>query len=412
MSELSAGVSERLSAGVSERLSAGVSERLSAGVSERLSAGVSEQLSALVRAMRAQGARVGVGELLAAHRALAALPHPGREDARLALRASLCAGREDLPRFELAFVSVFGDGQPPGSECTLEELGELAREVLPHVAVPVATPPPGATTAEQEPEPVPAAWSEVELLADKDFAQYTAAEAALARELIARLAQRSPMRRSRRLHASRRRTRGAQLDLRATVRESLACGGVPIRRRWREPVMRPRPVTLVCDVSGSMSPYARMLLQYVHACVLARRRVEAFAFGTRLTRITQELAGRDHDRALERATAAVVDFSGGTRIGACLAELNRVHGRRLGRGAIVVILSDGWDRGEPELLAAEIARLRRSAHRLVWCNPLAAHPQFEPLTRGMRAAMPHTDRLLAGNSLSSLRQLADILEEA
>ena len=168
---------------------------------------------------------------------------------------------------------------------------------------------------------------------------------------------------------------------------------------------------MVCDVSGSMTPYARMLLQYMHASVAARRRVEAFVFGTRLTRITNELEGRDHDRALGRATAAVSDFSGGTRIGAALAELNRTHGRRIGRGAVVVILSDGWDRGEPELLDAEMARLRRSAHRLVWLNPLAAHPDFEPLTRGMRAAVPHTDELLAGNSLASLEELAGILEE-
>ena len=160
-----------------------------------------------------------------------------------------------------------------------------------------------------------------------------------------------------------------------------------------------------------MAPYARMLLQYMHASVAARRRVEAFAFGTRLTRITNELEGRDHDRALARATAAVNDFSGGTRIGSALAELNRVHGRRIGRGAVVVILSDGWDRGEPDLLDAEMARLRRSAHRLVWLNPLAAHPDFEPLTRGMRAAVPHTDVLLAGNSLASLAELAEILEE-
>jgi uncharacterized protein len=164
-------------------------------------------------------------------------------------------------------------------------------------------------------------------------------------------------------------------------------------------------------VSGSMAPYARMLLQYLHACVAARRRVEAFAFGTRLTRITHELGGRDHDRALERAAAAVSDFSGGTRIGAALAELNRAHGRRVGRGAVVVILSDGWDRGDPAELDAEMARLRRSTHRLVWLNPLAAHPDFEPLTRGMRAAVPHTDELLPGNSLASLQELAEVLEE-
>jgi uncharacterized protein with von Willebrand factor type A (vWA) domain len=144
--------------------------------------------------------------------------------------------------------------------------------------------------------------------------------------------------------------------------------------------------------------------------VSARRRVEAFAFGTRLTRITQELSGRDPDAALARATDAVTDFSGGTRIGAALAVLNRVHGRRLGRGAVVVVLSDGWDRGEPEQLREEMARLRRTAYRVIWLNPLAAHPDYEPLTRGMQAAVPHTDRLLAGNSIASLEELADVLE--
>jgi hypothetical protein len=196
------------------------------------------------------------------------------------------------------------------------------------------------------------------------------------------------------------------------VRASLRTGGEPIERHWRAPSQRPRPLVLVCDVSGSMAPYARMLLQYLQACVAARRRVEAFAFGTRLTRITNELSGRDQDRALERATAAVTDFSGGTRIGAAIASLNREHGRRLGRGSIVVILSDGWDRGDPGLLDAELRRLRRSAYRLVWLNPLAANPEFEPLTRGMRAAVPHTDELLAGNSLASFEQLAAILEDA
>jgi len=167
---------------------------------------------------------------------------------------------------------------------------------------------------------------------------------------------------------------------------------------------------LVLDVSGSMAPYARMLLQYVQASVAARSRVEAFAFGTQLTRLTRELAGRDPDLALRRAGDRVVDWSGGTRIGAALATLNREHGRRIGRGAFVVILSDGWDRGEPEQLSAELGRLRRTAHRLVWLNPLAADPRFAPLTLGMRAATPHLDRLLPGNSIASLEELADLME--
>ncbi len=232
---------------------------------------------------------------------------------------------------------------------------------------------------------------------------------ALARELIAQLARRGPMRLSRRTRPVRRRSH--EPDLRRMLRASLRTAGEPRERHWRAPSTRPRPVVLVCDVSGSMAPYARMLLQYLHACVAARRRVEAFAFGTRLTRITHELAGRDHDRALERASAVVVDFAGGTRIGAALAELNRVARPAAGRGAVVVILSDGWDRGDPEQLGVEMARLRRSAHRLVWLNPLAAHPGYEPLTRGMRAAIPHADELLAGNTLESLEHLAETLEE-
>jgi uncharacterized protein with von Willebrand factor type A (vWA) domain len=372
-----------------------------------LGAAVSDQLSALAGALRTQGTRVGVGELLSAHHALAAVDCTSREDARLALRAVLCSERGDLAKFERAFYDVFGEGRVPLGPSPFDELSEEAREALPHAGIPATSPAPPEQDA--NPTAVPAAWSDVELLRHKDFASYTDIEMAAARELIAQLARRGPTRFSRRTRPSRR--RGHTPDLRRMVRGSLRTAGEPIDRVWRAPSRRPRPMVLVLDVSGSMTPYARMLLQYLHASVAARRRVEAFAFGTRLTRVTHELGGRDHDRALERAAEAVVDFSGGTRIGTALATLNREHGRRVGRGAVVVILSDGWDRGDPEVLALEIARLRRSAHRLVWLNPLAAHPEFAPLTRGMKTAIPHTDELLAGNSLASLEQLAVILEE-
>ena len=345
-----------------------------------------------------------MGELLASVRALAAVDCASREDARLALRAVLCCTRSDLERFELAFGAVFGDGRLQPSD-PLKDFAGIEAAALPRVAVPGS----GHAGVPGKGELVPAAWSEVELLRQKDFAHYSEDEVALARELIARLARRGPMRVSRRTRVARRRSHAP--DLRRIVRASLRTGGEPLVRTWRAPSLRPRQLVLVCDVSGSMAPYARMLLQYLHACVTARRRVEAFVFGTRLTRITAELAGRDPDRALERATAAVLDIAGGTRIGAALAELNRAHGRRLGRGSLVVILSDGWDRGDPELLEAEMARLRRTAHRLVWLNPLAAQPSYEPLTRGMLAAIPHTDRLLPGNSLASLEELAAMLEE-
>ncbi len=347
---------------------------------------------------------MGVGELLTAVRCLEEVDCGSREEVKMALRTVLCSQHIDLERFDLAFGAVFGDGRVPDADQSLGALGHIER---PAPRMGLADPAGGQ--ADQDAETVPAAWSTVELLHEKDFARYTDAEMALARELIARLARRHPTRLSRRTRPSRR--RGHIPDLRQTVHHSLRTAGEPLHRRWRAPTTRPRQLVLVCDVSGSMAPYARMLLQYMHACVAARRRVEAFAFGTRLTRITQELAGRDHDRALERAAAVVTDFSGGTRIGAAIAELNRSHGRRLGRGSVVVVLSDGWDRGEPEQLEAEMARLRRAAYRLVWLNPLAAHPDYQPLARGMQAAVPHTDRLLAGNSLASLEQLAAILEE-
>jgi uncharacterized protein len=365
------------------------------------------RLAELTAALRARGARVGVGELLTAVRSVAAVDAASREDVRLALRAVLCSRRSDLERFDAAFLEVFGAGwAPPPEDLPLSELGAIERAALPRAAF-------GDPQSAREPSPgadaVPAAWSDVELLLHKDFARYTEAETALAHELMARLARRHPMRVSRRTRPSRR--RGHSPDLRATVQASLRTAGEPVQRRWRSTTERPRQLVLVCDVSGSMAPYSRMLLQYMQASVAARRRVEAFAFGTRLTRITHELTGRDPDRAMERATAAVADMAGGTRIGDALSTLNRDHGRRLGRGAVVVILSDGWDRGDPAQLDAEMARLRRAAFKLVWLNPLAAHPDYEPLTRGMQAAVPHTDRLLAGNSIASLEELAEILEE-
>jgi hypothetical protein len=382
-----------------------VSEAPSGALLQPLADGTVGRLGDLTGVLRAQGTRVGVGELLTAVRCLDQVDVASRDEVRLALRTVLCSQRADLERFDLAFTAVFGDGRVPPPEDPLSELGSIEKAVLPSMAMPD----PARGAPEEGAETLPAAWSQIELLREKDFARYTESEMALARELIARLARRHPTRLSRRTRPSRR--RGHTPDLRQTVHRSLRTGGEPLHRRWRSPSRRPRQLVLVCDVSGSMAPYARMLLQYMHACVVARRRVEAFAFGTRLTRITQELAGRDHDHALERAAAVVTDFSGGTRIGAAIAELNRVHGRRLGRGSVVVILSDGWDRGEPEQLEVEMARLRRAAYRLVWLNPLAAHPDYQPLARGMQAAVPHTDRLLAGNSLGSLEELAEILEE-
>jgi uncharacterized protein with von Willebrand factor type A (vWA) domain len=369
-------------------------------------AAVRARLAALAAELRARGVRVGSGEVATAARALAAVDAGSRDEARLALRAVLCSRRDDLPAFEEAFAAVFGPGPAAAvGGLPFPPAAGLALPRAPGAAAPRGGPP---RDAREQPEIRPAAFSDVELLLDRDLASLTDAERAAARALLRRLGRRGPARLSRRLRRSRR--RGHRPDLQRTVRASLRHGGEPLQRHWRAPALAARPLVFVVDVSGSMAPYARMLLQYVQAAVTARRRVEAFALGTRLTRITRELRTKDVDAALQRATAAVADFGGGTRIGAGLAELQRAHGRRLGRGAVVVVLSDGWDRGDPAELDAEMARLARSAHRVVWLNPLKAAPGYAPLARGMAAALPHVDAFLDGHSLRSLQELADVLE--
>ena len=225
----------------------------------------------------------------------------------------------------------------------------------------------------------PAAWSDVELLHRQGLLRSTPTRSARG---CAPSSRSSPAtgRRAARGALRAARLRGVRPDLQRTLRASLRWGGEPLERRWREPAQKPRKLVLVCDVSGSMAPYARVLLQYLHAAVATHRRVEVFAFGTRLTRLTRELGVRDPDLALARASEAVDDWSGGTRIGHCARRRSTAStGAGWAAAPMVVILSDGWDRGEPELLADEMARLRRSAHRVVWLNPLKAAP-------GLRAA--------------------------
>jgi uncharacterized protein len=369
----------------------------------REAAVLTARLGLLCGAMRAGGVRIGMGELLGAHRALRAVDASDRSAAYLAVRAAVCARHEDLEVFHAAWEEVFGRARNE-QELALLEQNKVLLPRAPSAALAGDIP----ALGEADVDVVPAAWSDVELLKDTDFGVYTDAERAAAMRLLARLGRVGPERASRRTRPVRR--RGAHPDHRATLRASLRYGGEPLDRRWRAPTTKPRPLVLVLDVSGSMEPYARMLLGYAQACVAGRRRVEAFAFGTRLTRLTRELSGRDPDAALARAAAAVVDWHGGTRIGAALAQLNREHGRQVGRGASVVVLSDGWDRGEPDELATEMAHLRRCAHEVVWLNPLKAQPGYEPLTRGMVAALPHVDAFLAGNTVRSLEELAAWLE--
>jgi uncharacterized protein len=361
-------------------------------------------------------------------RAVALVRPDGLDEWYWAGRVTLLSGHDDIETYDRVFAQVFrgfadvadwrGQAPPPtglrparpGSQSERDrEPGSTGRAPPGPSSAggDVTTAGEGASTGIDGPDLLAAASAE-ERLRHTDLADLTDDELAALSDLMAALPPAAPRRASRR---TVRHPHGRRLDLRATLRRARATGGDPVRRVHRRRTARPRHLVLIADVSGSMAPYARVLLQYLHAAVATHRRVEVFAFGTRLTRLTRELAVRDPDLALARASEAVEDWSGGTRIGHSLGLLNREYGRRLGRGAVVVILSDGWDRGEPDVLADEMARLRRSSHRVIWLNPLKAAPDYEPLARGMAAALPHTDHFLAGNSLASLAELATILED-
>lgn len=251
------------------------------------------------------------------------------------------------------------------------------------------------------------AFSPQEVLNDKDFAEFSNAEIAEAQQVMARM----------RLHPQRQRSRrracdpsGDRLDMRRTVRRALRAHGEPIDIALSSRRMRARRLVLLLDVSGSMESYARVLIRFAHAAVVGRGRVEVFALGTRLTRMTRELGSFDVDEAVRAAAAAVLDWSGGTRLGEAIGRFNREWGvRGTARGAIVVICSDGWDRGDPKVMAAEMQRLQRSAHKVIWVNPLKAGPGYEPTARGMAAALPYVDSLVEGHSLRSLHALADTI---
>jgi uncharacterized protein with von Willebrand factor type A (vWA) domain len=242
-----------------------------------------------------------------------------------------------------------------------------------------------------------------------DFAGLTAEEARDAQAMLESLRPRLPRRPARRARLARR---GHRPAARSMLRRALGTGGEALEWRWLRRSTRPRPIVLVCDISGSMERYSRFLLRFAHALQRTGAPVEVFVFGTRLTRITRELRTRSPDAAIRRVADRVVDWSGGTRIGESLRTLNRRWVRRTVRsGAVVLIVSDGWERGDPELLAREMAVLRRACHRLLWLDPLASRPGFEPATIGLRAALPYVDALVPCASVASLESLAGKLEE-
>jgi uncharacterized protein with von Willebrand factor type A (vWA) domain len=359
------------------------------------------------RVLRAAGLDVPVGNTVVFARALVAVGLADRDLVYWAGQATLVRRPEDIATYDRAFAAWW--------ERTVElslAFPEPAFELS--LAFDADGDDPGDDPGDADADDVPTVsvrYSPREVLRHRDFASYTPDEFAEARRLMADLRLSGAMRRSRRVRPSRRRT--GPPDLRRTVRRALRAGGEPIDRAFVEPGERPRRLVLLCDVSGSMEAYSRALLRFLHAAVVGRTRVEAFALGTRLTRITRDLTTRDPDAAISAAAHRVADWSGGTRLGDGLRQFNDEWGvRGMARGAVVVILSDGWDRGEPEVLAEQMERLHRVARRVIWVNPLKASPGFAPLARGMAAALPYVDEFVEGHSLASLEELAGVVARA
>jgi len=364
---------------------------------------------AFARVLRGAGLTVPAGATEVFARSLVAVGAATCDGVYWAGRATLIRRPEDVTVYDRAFSVFFAEPMP------LHAVVDPTSEVIVAFDSGGDDDVSGASDADDELAPpefgtpvVTVRWSRAEVLRGRDFAEYTPAEFDEARRLIADIRVAGAPRKSRR----RRRVAHARgrPDLRHTVRHALRTGGEAVPRRSTVPSVRARRVVLLCDVSGSMEPYSRALLRFLHAAVVARGSVEAFAIGTRLTRITTELASRDPDAALAAAARRVVDLSGGTRLGAALHTFNDEWGvRGMARGAVVVIVSDGWDRGEPEVLAEQMARLQRVAHRVVWVNPLKASDGYAPLALGMAAALPFVDEFLEGHSLASLEQLAEVI---
>jgi len=376
-------------------------------------------LVAFGRELRARGLPVGTGRILTFIRAVGALGLADRDSLYWAGRVSLVASRADLDAYDLAFDAWYrslgrepriggdlSDELPDPSITSWGDADETATGVGPTA---------GSWRAAGEDEDPEAGEesairivaSAVEVLREKSFADLTEEERRRVARMIHDLTVRSPVERTRRTRPS---SKGRTFDVRRTLRRSLRTQGEPFDRSYRTRRSRTRPLVLILDISGSMAPYARALLQFGFAAMASGRRVEVFCFGTRLTRVTRVLRTKDPDRAMHEVGALVADWEGGTRIGESLKALLDGWSQRAAlRGAVVVLCSDGLERGDPALLRAQMARLRRLAHRVVWANPLKGSPRYEPLARGMAAALPSVDVFLSGHNLESLETLAAAL---
>lgn len=354
-----------------------------------------------VEALRGAGLKVPVSATLSYLTAMAELEASKPEHLYWAGAATLVTKPEDRQVYHQVFLNYWMHNVPSGVPL---DLASKATAIA--VDVNDNSPDSGDEALQRTGEPtVSLRYSAKDTLGDKDFAACSPAELAEAYRLMAQIRFTTATKPARRFHTDTK-TR-SRLDLEKTLRQALRGGGETTILIGQKRGVRSRRLVLLVDISGSMEPYARSLVRFVHAAVVGRTKVEAFTMATRLTRITRELSSHDPDEALARASHTVQDWSGGTRLGEMLLDFNNHWGvRGMARGATVVILSDGWDRGEPALLEEQMARLERVAHRVVWVNPLKASPGYEPLARGMAAALPYVHTFIEGHSLNSLESLA------
>jgi hypothetical protein len=354
--------------------------------------------------LRGAGLAVGSGDVLVYCSAASTLDPTDLVDLYWAGRTTLVNRHDDIARYDEVFRRFFLDAEGP-QEDVLALMLRASAQAQGALAIPSTEP--GEDDGEDD---AFLGWmaSDVDVLKRKSFAACTPQELAALRRIMTRIRLTPPRRRTRRSAAART---GPRPDPRRTVRESMRMHGEPTRLYWRRRKVRLRPLILILDISGSMADYSRNLLQFAHSAKRSAGRVEVFCFGTRLTRVTGAMECRRPDEALERAARAAFDWDGGTRIGDCLDAFVRDWARRgLCRGGVVVICSDGLDRGDPAVLAAAMERLSRLSHRLVWLNPHKGDdPGFRPSTLGMLVAAPHVDLLLSGHDLASLEKLAALL---
>jgi uncharacterized protein len=373
------------------------------GAAERDQAPFVPVLVGFARELRAAGITVGTGDVLTYCSAMAPLDPSDLMDLYWAGRTTLVSRRDDIAAYDQAFRRYFLAADRPAPPLLLRASAVAEAEAA--LVMPGTEPGP-----EQDEERPVLGWmaSDVDALKHRSFAACTPDELAALRRIMARIRLTPPRRRTRRTRPA---SAGRSPDLRKTIRESMRMQGEPAELFFRQRRTRLRPLILILDVSGSMADYSRHLLQFAYSAKRAAARVEVFCFGTRLTRITRAIQHRRPDAALEQAARVVVDWDGGTRIGQSLDTFVRRFGRGgLCRGGVVVICSDGLDRGDPEQLAAAMERLSRLCYRIVWLNPHKGNdPNFRPSTLGMMVAAPHIDLLLSGHDLSSLEQLAEML---